>query len=340
MKFISLISLIIFLSSGTCPAAPDLGTYDDINGTRIYQDHQDRSLWYISPSRPSLNIRGDKSPDYGLSLYRYIGRKGTGDAGDFWVKGVLTFGIDRSKESGLNAGIRKVLREKGISISRLKSIPVSSSRVKIIFSDHEQVFENGLRWKTGTMVIPLDKDNAEILWGAVEKGQTLVSVAFEETLTGVKKTGDEWGPSATSLSFTMPVEMDMNAFPDKFKKLDLGGRMKVGYTGLDVFCFDFIEDLDENLYAKMVEVSIPTTGRDLVETITFKEGGDYSSRIEFKLAKDLDIPYRYRIIQVYKDGTQNISPWKQKSGETLLDITAYRNIDDKIDETENESLNP
>jgi hypothetical protein len=113
--------------------------------------------------------------------------------------------------------------------------------------------------------------------------------------------------------------------------------MKVGYTGLDVFCFDFIENLDENLYAKMVEVAIPTTGRDLVEQVTFKDNGEYRNRIEFKLAKDLDRPYRYRISRIWKDGRGDIGRWKEKKGETLLDITAYRNIANAPEETDKET---
>lgn len=336
MKFAILIPLMILFSGAPCLASPALGLYHDIEGTRVYQDHKEPSIWYISPSKPSLKFRDDKSPDYGLSIYRYLGRKGTGDAGDFWVKGVLTFGFDRSSESGLNIQIRKALRDKGINSPRLKSMPVSASKVTLIFSDHEQVFETGLRWKSGIMVIPLDKENAEILWGAVEKGQTLLSVVFEETLSGVQKKGEEWQQTTTPLSFTMPVELDMGAHPDHFRKVDLGGTMKVGYTGLDLFCFDFVENLDENLYAKMVEVKIPSTGRDLVESFTFKEGGDYSTRIEFKLAKDLDRPYRYRITRIYKDGNQDTSLWQEKSGETLLDITDYKDSDDKKEVTETE----
>lgn len=339
MKTFILLILLLIISGANCLAEPDLGVYDDIEGTRIYQDHKNQSIWYLSPAKPILNTREDKTPDYGLSLYRYLGRKGTGDSGSFWVKGVLTFGFDRSQE-GLSGKIRKALRGKGITSPRLKSMPVSASRVTLIFADQEQVRENNLRWKTGTMVVPLDSVKAEILWDAVEKGQVLVSVAFEETLTGVNKKEDDWQPDTTSLTWTIPVEMDMKAHPDHFSKMDLGGRMKVGYTGLDVFCFDFIENLEENLYAKIVEVAIPTTGRDLVETVTFKQDSDYRNRIEFKLAKDLDQPYRYRILRVYNDGSQKDSPWLKKEGETLLDITEYRNADDIKNESEEESLNP
>ncbi len=334
MKKYLLLILLLIISGPDCLAVPNLGAYDDIEGVRIYQDNEKDSVWYLSPARPILNTREDKSPDYGLSLYRYLGRKGTGDSGNFWVKGVLTFGFDRSQGSGLSGKIRKALRTKGINSPRLKSMPVSASKVSLIFADQEQVRETGIRWKTGSMVVPLDKDTAEILWSAVEKGQTLVSVAFEETLTGVLKKEDDWQESTTSLTWTVQIEMDMKAYPDHFSKMDLGGRMKVGYTGLDVFCFDFIENLEENLYAKIVEVAIPTTGRDLVETITFKEGSDYRNRIEFKLAKDLDQPYRYRMIRIFNDGSQKDSPWTEKSGEALLDITAYKNTGVTEDESE------
>jgi hypothetical protein len=167
-----------------------------------------------------------------------------------------------------------------------------------------------------------------------------VSVSIEETVAGMRKTGDEWADSETALGWTIPVAMDMATHPDHFQKIDLGGRMTMGYTGLDIFCFDFIENLDENLYAKIVEVSIPTTGRNLVETVTFKDDGEYRSRIDFKLARDLDQPYRYRISRVGQDGVRDIGRWEEKRGETLLDITAYQHSEDAENETEEDFPDP
>jgi hypothetical protein len=336
MKKLLLLILLLFNSAPDCLATPNLEVYHDIEGIRVYQDNKNSSVWYLSPARPVLNTREDKSPDYGLSIYRYLGRKGTGDSGSYWLKGVLTFGFDRSQGPGLSGKIRKTLKSKGIKSPRLKSMPVFASRITLLFADQQQVRESNLRWKTGAMIVPLDRQYAEILWDAVKKGQTLVSIAFEETLTGVNRKEDEWQPSTTTLTWTIPVELDMNAYPDHFSKMDLGGRMKVGYTGLDLFCFDFLENLDENLYAKIVEVAIPAKGRDLVETVTFKEGSDYRNRIEFKLAKDLDQPYRYRILRVYNDGSQKASLWQEKKGETLLDITDYKNTDYTKVESEDE----
>lgn len=336
MKNLLICLLMMICLAPSCQAAPNLGSYYDIQGVRVYMDHEKSEEWYLSPAQPILNERSDKTPDYGLALYRYLGRKGTSDSGSFWVRGVLTFGVERSRDSGLSAKIRKELRTKGISSPRLKSMPVSASRVTLLFADQQYSREYNIRWKSGAMVVPLDAHIAEVLWDAVKAGQTQVSVSVDETLTGVRKKEENWEPSTTSLAWTVPVEMDMTAHPDHFQRLDLGGRMKVGYTGLDVFCFDFIENLEEKLYAKIVEVAIPTTGRDLVETVTFKDDGEYRNRIEFKLAKDLEQPYRYRISRIYQDGSKETGRWQEKTGETMLDITAYKNTSDVTKETADE----
>jgi hypothetical protein len=341
LKSISIIcALLLAWGVGVCTASPDLDSFKDIEGVRVYADHDKTSVFYLSPSAPNLAIRTDGTPDYGLSLYRYLGTKGTGDAGDFWVRGVLTFGIDRVRESGVTSKIRKKLRLSGVKSPRLKSMPVSGSRTTLMFADQEGSRVYGMRLKTGPMVVPLDPDQAEILWQAVESGQTLVSVSIEETLGGVRKGENDWGASDTSLGWVVPLEMDMAKHPDNFQKLDLGGRMTMGYTGLDIFCFDFIENLEESLYAKIVEVSMATNGRDLVETVTFRDDGKYRTRIDFKLAKDIDEPYRYRISRVFKDGTREAGRWQEKAGETLLDITAYLNTEDTDGDTEEQWTDP
>lgn len=309
-------------------AAPDLGQYRDIEGVRLYRDHQKPSLWYLAPAAPVLRQQGDGAPDYDLTLYRYFGRKGTGDAGSFWARGVLTLGVERSREPAVSGRIRKALRHAGVRSPRLRTMPVSASRVTLLFADQSLFWEHGVRWQGGAVVLPLDTHMAQVLWDAVEAGQTQVSLSVDETLSGVRQKAEVWEAAHAGLSWALPVAMDMAAHPDRFQRYDLGGRMKIGYTGLDVFCFDFLEGLENGLYAKIVEVAIPTRSRELVETVTFKDDGEYRARIEFKLAKDLDRPYRVRILRVWEDGREEAGPWEEKTGETLLDITAYREDDD------------
>ncbi|MCF8035505.1 MAG: hypothetical protein K9K62_01405 [Desulfobacteraceae bacterium] len=333
MKYLLLSAILVLCGGAVCRAAPDLDHFTDIAGVRIYRDHENPSKWYMMPAQPLLDKRADGTPDYGLALYRYLGRKGTSDSGDFWVRGVLTFGIDRPRKSEISTKIRKELRTRGIGSPKTSTMPISETRISLMFADAQDSRSYSTRWKGGTLVLPLNARLAEILWDAVTAGQTQVSLAIDETLAGVRKTGDQWEPAFTAQTWVVPVEMDMNAHPAHFRRMDLGARMKVGYTGLDVFCFDFLENLEENLYAKIVEVAIPTAGRDLVETLTFRKNGDYRRRIEFKLAKDLDRPYRYRISRIYKDGSKKTGRWQKKSGEALLDITAYENTADRAGKT-------
>jgi len=305
-------------------ASPDLGTYQDIEDVRVYRDHQKKGIWYLTPALPAIAKGGDQAPDYGLDIYRYLGRKGTGDQALFWVKGVLSVGIVRDRDPKVPGRIRKVLKAKGVASPRLRSMPVAGAHVRLLFADQSQTWTQGSRWGAERLVLPLDGRMAEVLWDAVHAGQTLVSFAVEERLTGLRWVDGQWQEAETFASWTLPIELDIKTYPEKFRRTDLGGRMARGYTGLDVFCFDFLEELDDNLYAKIVEEAISTAGRALVEEITFKENSDFRTRIEFKLAKDLDQPYRVRITRILKDGRREVGEWSEKRGETMLDVTAYR----------------
>ncbi len=336
VKYLLFCSLIFLCFSTVCPAEPDLDSFMDVKGVRIFRDHAEASKWYITPARPRLARRSDGTPDYGLALYRYLGRRGTSNSGDFWIRGVLTAGVDRIRKSGLTADIRDRLHSAGIKKPDIMTMPVSSSRVSLLFADEQDSRCWAARWRGGMLVLPLGRQHAEILWDAVEAGQTLVSISIEETLAGVRRKEDKWEPSQTSFAWTVPLNLDIASHPGNFQRTDLGARMKFGYTGLDVFCFDFLENLDENLYAKTVEVAIPARGRDLVEEATFKAETGYRSRIRFKLARDLDQPYRYRITKIYKDGSRETGAWQRKTGEAMLDITAYKNKEDAPQEAGND----
>lgn len=309
-------------------AAPDLESYQDIDGVRIYQDHEHKTIWYPSPAPPALDEGPDQVPDYSLDFYRYLGRSGTGDQEVYWSKGVFSAGIQRGRDPDTPRRIRKVLQSKGISSPRLLSMPVSETRITLLFSDHSRTWTRKSRWSSERMVLALDPKPAQILWESVSAGQTLISISVEERLAGVRRKDEAWVESETVLVSTIPVTLDIEKYPASFRKTDLGGRMVKGYTGLDVFCFDFLERPDGALYAKIVEVAIPTAGRDLVEALTFRPDGIYRFRINFRLAKDLDRPYRMRITRVLKDGRRLVGRWKEQYGEDMIDITAYDAIQD------------
>jgi hypothetical protein len=317
-------AIIFMLFPVLALAAPDLGTYRDMEGVRVYQDHIKKNTWYVSPDELQIYLRPDGSPDYALDVYRYHGRKGTADQDKFMVHGVLSVSIDREQPKGRTAAIRKALRKAGIKKPRLTTMPVAGAEIKLMFGDQGNIWQQKSRWGARQLVLPLEPEMTQVLWAAVEKEQTLMSLSVSEQLQGMRLKDKEWQEAQTSLAWILPIDLDMVTHPDKFRKTDLGGRMSHGYTGLDVFCFDFIEELDPQLYAKVVRVAIPTTGRELVEEVTFRDDGEYRSRIDFKLAKGMDWPYRVQVVRVMRDGSRQVGEWIKKQGESILDITAYR----------------
>lgn len=326
--FFFLISLFFFTCNAV--ASPDLNNYQDIEGVRLYSDHLKTNLFYLTPSMPVLGTGVDNLPDFSLEIYRYLGRKGTSDSGKFWVKGVLSIGIQRERGKQLIKKIKKSLSQKyKIKYPKFRSMPVSKTNGQLFFADQGIKWSQGSRWSGKRITVPLDSVMSEILWDAVNAGQTLISIEMEESLSGVRKNKDnKWEDAQVPFSSTLPVEFDIKAHPSLFSKTDLGGRMVRGYTGIDIFCFDFLEHLDENLYSKVVEVAIPTPKNPLVESVTFRKDSDYRTRIKFKLAKDLDIGYKVRITRIFLDGRSETGPWVMRKGEAMLDITEYKDGSD------------
>ncbi|MBU1344681.1 MAG: hypothetical protein KKE44_11835 [Proteobacteria bacterium] len=334
MRIVFFLGMVLFLTCNAL-ASPDLGNYRDVEGIRIFSDHLKNNQFYLTPSLPVLGTRIDTLPDVSLEIYRYLGRKGTGDSGKFWVKGVLTIGIQREREKALIKQIKKALSKTlAVKNPKLMSIPVTKTKGKLLFADKTIEWSQGSRWSGKRITVPLDSTMSELLWDAVQAGQTLISVEMAESLSGVRKNNDNhWEADEVPFSSTLPVELDMKAFPSLFSRTDIGGRMVRGYTGIDIFCFDFLEHLDETLYSKIVEVAIPTPKKPLVESVTFRKDSDCRTRIDFKLAKDLDIAYKVRITRVFLDGRSEKGPWIMRPGEAMLDITDYKNeTDDKSSE--------
>ena len=332
-----LLTLLLTLMATPGMAAPDLGTYRDVEGIRAYKDHQKSELWYLTPAPPALGRGAKGAPDYGLDIYRYLGRKATGDQGIFRLRAVLSVGIVRERSPEIIGRIRKALRAAGVPRLRLRSMPVAGAEIRLLFADQSQTWNQGTRWGDRQILLSLDRHMAEVLWDAVKAGQTQVSLVVTERLSGMRRMDGKWHEAETVASWTLPIELDMQAHPTHFRRTDVGGRMARGYTGLDVFCFDFLEGLAPDLYAKIVEVAIPTAGRDLVEEVTFKADSDYRFRIEFKLAKDLDQPYKVRVTQVFKDGRRQVGAWEGRTGESMLDVTEYRDPEESSDDIESEA---
>jgi len=317
---------LLLLCASAIWADPRLDDYRDIEGVRLYGDHLRGDIWYLQPAEPRLALR-EGHLDFSLDVYRYLGRKGSGDQGAYWLRGIMTIGIARKRSDGELQRIRKALQREGVREPVLRSLPVTEAVLDFAVADRHLQRRTGGRWSDQAVTMVLDDVTTQLLGAALEEGQTQISLGASETIRGVLPEGEGWHEGNTTLASAIPVAIPAEQAATYLHRYDLGARMSRGYGTIDVFCFDFVEELEPELYSKIVEVAIPTATRPLVEKIAFDARSDYRGTVKFRLSKEREQPYRYRIIRIGRDGSTAVGPWIEREGEQMLDITNYKERD-------------
>ena len=327
---------MLFISVNTAVyAAPDAGTYVDIENVRLYRDNESAWIWYISPANPKLDMRD--GPGYALDLFRYLGRSGTGDKDHFWTRGILTLHIERSRPAAQLDEIKKQLRRKTGGRLSIKSLPISGSNMHVNFADVDHSSQQAGRWQGGVLQMALDDVYSQLLWNAES---SLLSLSVTETTNAVRMENNKWEPASIETGWTVDVPMSQQ-HTAAYRKNDLTAQLGMAYNEIDVFCFDFMEQTTPGLYAKEVEIGFQSGDRPLLERARFDSNSDYRLHIRFPLAKSQKEPLRYRIIETYNDGRRETGGWKRKQDEYLLDITAYNAPVDEVEAEQNaESSEP
>lgn len=125
------------------------------------------------------------------------------------------------------------------------------------------------------------------------------------------------------------LDIDLSKYPDVIRKIDINDGVPPGYAVLNVRNYDFANRLRDDLYEKLVEVEATGAGGNTVNaSVTFRMSDpDITSvNFRFKYAVRPDKPYRYRVIELMKDGREIISEWKEIAmWSALLDVTTRRN---------------
>ena len=336
---IILITILSIYSFGV-NAKPDLGSYVDISVSsdsdkiRIYRDHKNKKKWYVTPAKIILNSLD--GPGYSLDLMRYKGRKGSGDADKFWIKSVLHLQLKKKHDKKIMSSIRKALKQEGHKVLSIKQMPIVGSRIKVLMGDLQNDWTRYSKWSDKSIAIALNNHLSQILWDSAQKTkdeqQQLMSIEVQTLAKGVRKSeaeiGDskksKWNDAEIEISETISVMLDAPKYPELFRRTDLDANIDFGYTGMDVFCFDFLEGNYPDLYAVLVDIKIKTEDRDLIKQLRFDDESDYRYRIDFGIAKSLDEPYMVRLTYIDKDGVKNQGKWFRKDGELMLDVTRYK----------------
>lgn len=210
-------------------------------------------------------------------------------------------------------------------------------------------------WAERIYTMGLDDLTAQAFRAALEKGQVYLSLGYafvgpalssdwgmgELTGSGVlvselKKSlaaggaGDSAATDSVRLHVVragaIEIGLDTKRYPDLMRRVDLNDRAPPGYAALDVYCYDFNNELRPDLAEKEVEIDAEgITGKriKLSASFTSDQPDLYSSGIRFPVAVRLDRPYRYRVHEITKSGMEHAGPWRENaSWAHILDVTS------------------
>jgi hypothetical protein len=262
--------------------------------------------------------------------------------------------------------IKKVIKNKGFVINKLQPLPIHNLQASLIhtaegdtvskkyssgFFENTDVSAANSYWTERDFTLRLNNEDAQLFWNSFQGTQPTVSVNYSFSAKGINSLSDELfasGPGTftktmeefatkkdsinTSLnekivvSGALSIIIDTRQWPDLTKQIDINERIPPEYAALDVYCFDFNNDIRKDIHAKRIEIKAEGVGgNEVVFKNTFKatEPDVYAKTIRFIYAVKLDKPYSYRITEIFNDGRTEKSEWKTvENWHQILDITS------------------
>ena len=232
-----------------------------------------------------------------------------------------------------------------------EQVPLPSGRFESASGDGS---EGQGYWRERICTVGLDSLTAQVFKAALDSNQVILSVGYaflgegstdvEDELTGSPALVEELkgqlksrpapGDSAANLSHPLRViragaieiGLDVRRWPGLLRRVDLNDRAPPGYAALDVYCYDFNNELRPDLAEKRVEIDAESVGGRRVKLDTFfrhSEPDIYSAGLRFPVAVRLDRPYRYRVSETKLDGRSIVGSWREVSSwNKILDVTA------------------
>lgn len=213
--------------------------------------------------------------------------------------------------------------------------------------------EGDAYWSERVYTLRLDQHSAQALRWALENSRILLSFAYaffaegigpEEPLEdlsgspelvealreaiGGASDSTESGTSRRGVlihSGATGITIDAQRDTGLIKSIDINEQMPPGYPVLEVRCYDFRDELREDLYEKLVELEAEAVGGDVVRmTVVFGQSQPdlYVSRPRSRFGVRVDRPYRYRVIEIRQTGEEIEHPWVERdSWAEMLDVT-------------------
>jgi hypothetical protein len=336
-------------------AWPLVGAAQKIGELRCYPDDADPALWWYVPDRLEL-APVDGRPGFSFDRYRYTGTALTGDQGEFWGRGVLTFRVRFAPSPAELAHARSEIERRtrrGVVLKPVPLVRVESNLVYAGAGDSGVAGDlrggawsgDGEIWTERSYEIGLSPASADALWQLYHREGLAVSLGYSLVGQGVLVRGDAAGEeevepeTVTFAGDAIPIRVSPEACPECFQSVELDARIAAEYPFLEVYCYDFESGrAPTDLALAVVEVrATAVTGDRPREEVRFARGGRFKAAVDFEFAVRLDRGYEYRVVRVFEDGRQQTDGWQTVDGWTgILDVTAYRH--DEEDELDPRSL--
>ncbi len=365
LKYITI--FIAFTYNAVAIAQVDFAAKHVIDNVVLYQDSKNKNLFYYAPYGLQLVKDDEGKPDFKFIQMRYTGTRLTGDQGAYSFKSLLRFKVANDVPSQTKRdSIKKVIKNRGTSITRLKPLPIHNLKAILIhnaendtiareytagFFESDETTSANTYWTERDFTLRLNNDDAQLFWNGFHSNRPTMSVNYTYSSKGVNSAKDELFVSGTEefteemkdrfekekdslnnvliekvvISGAISITVDTQKWPDLTKQIDINERIPPEYAALDVYCFDFNNEISEGLYAKKVEIKAESVaGKEVVFKTTFKATAPdiYAKTIRFIYAIKLDEPYTYRTITIFNDGKLERSDWKTvENWHQILDIT-------------------
>jgi len=206
-------------------------------------------------------------------------------------------------------------------------------------------------WTERQYSLSLGPNDAQLLMEALSSGGVLISFAYAYLAKSSQSSADlpfelsgspelvdflqeridvaagedlEMVSTVRADAIALSIEPENSEF--HITKLDINDRLPPGYGSLDVYCYDFQQEMVPGQYAKRIDIRAQSpTGKTVQSFLEFtkKTPEVYAQSLNIPFAVKFSAPFYYRVVSVYETGrVEEVTPWTEReqwSG--VLDIS-------------------
>ena len=256
----------------------------------------------------------------------------------------------------------------------LVPIPIHRIQANLVYTnldtDSTQVLKNnyyntekskkGGIWSTKTFTLRPDKFTSQSLWDAFKNDKGLLSIAYAiwtkgkhtdsisyrytgpKELESIFQNLNKESKDSTQLNTeealisagAIQVNVDLKKWPDLLKEIGFGSTLSPRYGLVDVYCYDFSDNIRPDLIGKIVEFKAHGAGNGFVNAeVSFKKSNPdiVAHALKFEYAVRLDMPLKYRIIELTETGEVNTGIWQEKeSWSSIIEVSSKKDFETTI----------